>query len=140
MAMWASGVGKGAVPYTERLGHFRATVIARLHVVEAAWRHRRGLPLLGVVGAPLAMVAAAGCGVWWTWVPLLLFAYGCIPSSRVIWLLAFEEAIVGLLWVSVGVNAFQAFPSRIVVVAIVWAVFPMTLAIVGHCTHRRFGE
>jgi len=95
MAMWASGVGKGAVLYTERLGHFRATVIASLHVVAAAWRHRRGLPLLGVVGAPLAMVAAAGCGLWWTWVPLLLFAYGCVPSSRVIWLLAFEEAVVG---------------------------------------------
>jgi hypothetical protein len=139
MAMWASAAGKGGVPHTERFGHVRAAVIARLHVVEVAWRHRRGLPLLGAVGAPLAMVAAAGCGVWWAWVPLLLFAYGCAPSP-VTCVLGFEAAIVGSLWMFVGVNAIATYPSKLDVVAAAWVAFPATLAVIGRWSHRRFGE
>jgi hypothetical protein len=137
--MWASAAG-GGVPHSERLGHLRAAVIARLHVVEAAWRHRQGLPLLGAAGAPLAMVAAAGRGVWWAWVPLLLFAYGCAPSSPVVCVVAFEAAIVGSVWMSLGVNAIQTFPSNLDAVAVAWVAFPATLAVVGWWTHRRFGD
>jgi hypothetical protein len=138
--MWATANETGRVPHTERFGQLRTAVIARLHVVEAAWRHRQGLPLLGVVGASLAMVAAAGRGLWWAWVPTLLFAYGCLPSSRIVCVAVFEAAIVGSVWMWLGVNAIQTFPSNLDVVAAAWVAFPTALAVVGWWTHRRFGD
>jgi len=86
------------------------------------------------------MVATAGCGEWWAWMPLLLCAYGCAPSSRIEWLLTCEEGIVGTVWASVGVNAMQTFPSTLDLVGVVWVAFPAALAVVGWWSHRRFGE
>jgi hypothetical protein len=97
-------------------------------------------PTFAVVASPLAMVAAAAIQEWWTWPLLLGCSFGWSGSERWRCLLAFEEAVVGTLWMSIGVNALRTLPGSLPIVGACWAAFPAALAVVGWWTHRHFGE
>ncbi len=87
----------------------RAPAIERVRVAirsaRATWIVRRERAWLGVVGVPLAMTATGLVKLWWTWPLLLVCSWTCTPSWRWSWMLALEEALVGLQWAFVGAAA-----------------------------------
>jgi hypothetical protein len=106
-------------------------------IVKAEWRTRRERPWLGLVGVPLAMVAAGLIGMWWTWPVLLIDAWGYMPSWRWAWLLTLEEGFVGMQWASVGGILLAEFAGAQLLVGAIWVAFPVSLATAGIVSRRR---
>jgi hypothetical protein len=102
-----------------------------------AWRARRERLALGVVGAPLAMIATGLTGEWWTWPLLLAGSWACTPSWRWSWMLALEEAFVGLQWAFVGAVMLAQLPGARLPVGVLWTAFPLALAGAGLLNRRR---
>jgi len=86
------------------------------------------------------MMAVAAVGAWWMWPLSMACAYRWSRSRRWEWVLTFEEAVVGTVWMSIGVSALRTFPASLPLVGACWSAFPATLAVVGWWTHLRFGE
>lgn len=112
-------------------------ITSSLRALSAAWRARRERLSVGLVAAPLAMVATGLTGKWWTWPLLLVGSWAYTPSWRWSWMLALEEAFVGLQWAFVGAAMLAQFPEARLVVGALWVAFPLALAGAGMLNRRR---
>lgn len=113
---------------------------AKRSLLNATTSAQRDCLALTVLATPLAMMAVAAIGAWWMWPVSMACAYGWSRSRRWEWVLAFEEAVVGSMWMWIGVSALRTFPTSLPLVGACWAAFPAALAVVGWWTHRRFGD
>jgi hypothetical protein len=114
--------------------------VITLRALGEAWHARRERGSLGLVGAPLAMVATGLVGDWWTWPLLLIGSWACTPLWRWSWMLALEEAFVGLQWAFVGTTMLAQFPGARLLVGALWMAFPLALAGVGVVNRRRHDQ
>jgi len=101
------------------------------------WQARAERAWLGIVGVPLAEIATGLLDLWWTWVPLTAVAWACLPKWRWSWLLALELGFVGAMWAAIGATALAHFPDHQLLVGVLWALFPLALAVVGIANRRR---
>jgi hypothetical protein len=108
-----------------------------LRALSEAWSARRERLSLGLIGAPLAMIATGLTGLLWMWPLLLAGSWACTPSWRWSWMLALEEAFVGLQWAFVGASMLAQFPGVRLLVATMWVAFPLALAGAGFVNRRR---
>jgi hypothetical protein len=115
----------------------RQEVAATMSALSDGWRERRERASLGLVGVPMAMIATGLTGLWWTWPLLLACSWGCTPSWGWSWMLALEEAFVGLQWAFVGTSALAQFPGSRLLVGTLWIAFPLALAGAGFLNRRR---
>jgi hypothetical protein len=105
--------------------------------LRATWSTRSERLWLGLVAVPLAEVAAGLLGLWWMWVPLLLFAWACTRSWRWLWVLSFELGFIGVAWAALGISALAQFPDELVLIGAGWTAFPLALAAAGVISRRR---
>jgi hypothetical protein len=95
-----------------------ATVLAR----------RQSRPLLGLVGIPLAMIAALLAQPLCT-VALVVCAWWWAPHDwGWEWLVAVGRGLIGLEWAYMGASALAAFADDRLVVSGVWVAAPAMLA------------
>jgi hypothetical protein len=105
--------------------------------VLASWREREERSWLGLVGVPLGETATGLLDEWWTWLLLLFAAWAWTPSWRWSWLLAFELGFVGTTWAAIGATTLADFPENQLLVGVLWALFPLALALAGIANRRR---
>jgi len=72
------------------------------------WRARAHRPLVGVIGVPLLMTAAGLAGLLGTWRLLLLASAVATSGWRWTWVLAFQLAVIGAEWASIGVEVLAS--------------------------------
>jgi hypothetical protein len=106
------------------------------HLVRA-WQLRRDNYWLATVAVPLAMIATALLGLWWTWVLLLGVAAAFAPGWRSTWLLALELAGIGTAWAYAGASALATWPTERIVGGAIWAGFALALAIAAFFNRRK---
>ena len=102
-----------------------------------AWQLRRDNYWLATVAVPLAMIATALLGLWWTWVLLVGVAAAFAPGWRSTWLLALELGGIGTAWASAGASALATWPTERIVVGAIWAGVALAFAIDGYFKRRR---
>jgi hypothetical protein len=85
---------------------------------------------LGMLGVPLAIVAALMSGQWWALLPLVLCSWWWSPSSwGWEWLEAVGRGVIGVEWAYLGAGSLAAFPNRWWTVGAVWVGLPCVLAV-----------
>src|ERR1019366_4375808 len=94
-----------------------------------AWQLRRDNDWLATVAVPLAMIATALVGLWWTWVLLLGAAAAWVPGWRSASLLALELGGIGTAWAYGGANALTTWPDERLVVGTGWGGGALAVAI-----------
>jgi len=101
------------------------------------WRARSERAWVGLIGVPLAQIATGLLDEWWTWIVLTAAAWACTPKWRWSWLLSLELGFVGTMWAAAGATALAHFPDHLLLVGVLWASFPVALAVVGAANRRR---
>lgn len=132
--------GAGGVQHRE--GHlclpaFGALTRRGARSLHGSWTDRRAMPWIGRIAVPLAGIAAALTGLWWSWPVLGLCALGASPGESWGWVLAIEEAIVGTEWAWLGASSLASFPASRMLVALCWIAFPSVLCVVGWSSRHR---
>jgi hypothetical protein len=95
------------------------------------WNTRRERQWLGLVAVPLAMLATALSGMWWTWPLLLAGAWTVLHTWHWLWLLTLELAVIGAQWAILGAMALANSSANWLVIGLAWVAFPLALAIAG---------
>jgi hypothetical protein len=83
------------------------------------------------------MMATGLLGLWWAWPVLLVDVWGWTPSRRWLWVLALEEAFVGVMWATAGISALTQFGDHELLIGVAWGGFPVALAGAGIVNRRR---
>lgn len=105
-------------------------------LLRAQWAARRPRPWLAVIATPLAMIATAGCGLWWIWPVLIVCSRAWTRNMIWSWVLSIEEGLIGWEWALVGATSLAVFSSDRALVGSFWIGFPLAVAIVGWHAHR----
>jgi hypothetical protein len=84
---------------------------------------------LGMLGVPLAIVAALMSGQWWALLPLALCSWWWSPSSwGWEWLAATGRGLIATEWALLGAGSLAAFPGQRLTVGAAWVMLPVVLA------------
>lgn len=122
---------------TDRLRAWRSAshrLAQQLAVVVAG---RQARPLLGMIGAPLAAVAAVDSYQWWVLVPVALLMWWWVPrDDRWYWWLAVQEAAFGVEWSMMGAYSLGAWPARQLIVGAWWIAGALVIALLGVVNRR----
>jgi hypothetical protein len=128
--------GQRAEAVVRAADNLRTLRLLWAHLVRA-WQLRRDNYWLATVAVPLAMIATALLGLWWTWVLLVGVAAAFAPGWRSTWLLALELGGIGTAWASAGASGLATWPTERIVVGAIWAGVALAFAIDGYFNRRR---
>jgi hypothetical protein len=93
---------------------------------------RRQRARLGMLGIPLAIVAALVSERWWTILPLTLCAWWWAPQDTGWeWVGAVGRGLVGAEWALIGSSALARFPDHVLLVGVFWLLGAGLLGICG---------
>jgi hypothetical protein len=93
---------------------------------------RAARPRLGMLGLPLALVAALVASQWWAVIPLVACAWWWAPRAwGWEWLVAVGRGLIGAEWAYIGASALAAFPGDRVALGVWWAGVPAAFALVA---------
>jgi hypothetical protein len=82
---------------------------------------RRQRARLGMLGVPLAIVAALVSEWWWTILPLTVCAWWWAPQDTGWeWVGAVGRGLVGAEWALIGSSALARFPDHVLLVGVFW--------------------
>lgn len=109
----------------------QALALVRLRLATTA-TSRRQRARLGMLGVPLAIVAALVSERWWTILPLTLCAWWWAPQDTGWeWVGAVGRGLVGAEWALIGSSALARFPDHVLLVGVFWLLGAGLLGICG---------
>ena len=124
--------------FFDPLGVLRqALAVVKLRLATVA-TSRRQRARLGMLGVPLAVVAAAGSERWWTIFPLTFCAWWWAPQGTGWeWVGAVGRGLVGAEWALIGSSAIARFPDHVLLVGVFWLLGAGLLGACGSTGARR---